>query len=141
MVLTVLLFAFSATMNSIFAQLSLNPVKKGNDYCYTIEQLREVAIIVTENESNKEIITHQEQLIYDYKAMSVANDSIINKQKDMLINKEALIANSKATAEKLKDMSELEKKALKKEHKAKQKKLRLVVVIQAIIVLAILLIK
>jgi len=93
------------------------------------------------DESNNRIITHQEELIFEYKNLIINSDETILQQSLLLQKKDKIIDNSKKALENTQATSNLEIKKLKKIHRKQVKKLVLVVVVESILVICVLILK
>ena len=123
-------------------QLSLTySQRKGEYYCFDLPQTKEIALLVLNDESNNRIITHQEELIFEYKNLIINSDETILQQSLLLQKKDKIIDNSKKALENTQDTSDLEIKKLKKIHRKQVKKLVLVVVVESILVICVLILK
>jgi ribonuclease BN (tRNA processing enzyme) len=121
--------------------INLKPIRKGEYYCFDLPQTKEIALLVLNDESNNRIITHQEELIFEYKNLIINSDETILQQSLLLQKKDKIIDNSKKALENTQATSNLEIKKLKKIHRKQVKKLVLVVVVESILVICVLILK
>ena len=134
---TVLCLLFlTATRFDAYTQ-SLRPIDKcGNLYCYNLEQIRAIAILVVEKQHNDSIVFGQDIMIKDYQLALNASDSIIDKQKEIICNSETIIANDEILRHNEKVLFDIEKDSLT--HKNLKQKKRFVAILAILVGLIIL---
>lgn len=110
--------------------------KCGNLYCYNLEQIRAIAILVVEKQHNDSIVFGQDIMIRDYQLALNASDSIINKQKDIICNSETIIANDEILRQSEQTLFDAEKDSLR--HKNLKQKKRFVAILAILVGLIIL---
>ena len=90
---------------------------------------KRLALLVLNKGVNDSIVSTQEQLILDYKKLSINDSIVISNQTSIIANQDAIIANYKTSIELTGDISENEKEAFKTKHLKQKKKFIVIVAI------------